>query len=53
MFNKKDEKIRKLWERGIRDQKVIAQKLGFNGSALTAGVQRVEEGLKRLGIVLF
>lgn len=50
MFNKKDERIRKLIERGVHDPKVIAHKLGYTGNALTAGIERVNEGMKRLGI---
>ena len=48
--NKKDERIRKLWERGITDPRAIAKKLGYSGGAVTAGIERVHEGLKRLGI---
>lgn len=50
MANKKDERIRKLWERGIRDLATIAKKLGYSGNAVTSGIERVKEGLKRLGI---
>ena len=50
MRNKKDEKIKKLWERGITDLKILARKLGYGGASTTAGIERVKEGLKRLGI---
>ena len=50
MFNKKDAKIKKLVERGVYDPKVIAHKLGYTGNALVAGIERVNEGMKRLGI---
>jgi hypothetical protein len=49
-MNSKNERIRKLWERGVTDPKVIARKLGYSGAALTAGIERVKEGLKALGI---
>lgn len=51
-MNKKNEKVRKLWERGITDPKIIAQKLGYTGNAMTAGIERVEEAIKTLGIKL-
>lgn len=49
-MNKKNEKVRKLWERGITDPRIIAQKLGYNGNAMTAGIERVNQALKTLGI---
>lgn len=49
-MNKKNERIRKLWEKGTRDLSVIARKIGYNGGANTAGVERVKEGLRSLGI---
>lgn len=42
-MNKRKEKIRKLGERGIYDPKVIAQKLGYKGNALTHGISEVEK----------
>jgi hypothetical protein len=48
--NKKDEQIRKMVERGYTDPKKIAQKLGYKGAALTSGIERVNEGINRLGI---
>lgn len=47
-MNTKDERIKKLWERGVRDPKVLARKLGFTGEATQKGIERVHEGLKRL-----
>lgn len=49
-FNQKNERIKKLWERGVRDPKIIAKKIGYGGSALTAGIERVHEGLQKLGL---
>lgn len=49
-FNHKNERIRKLWERGVRDPRIIAKKIGYTGNAITAGIQRVHEALKALGI---
>ncbi len=46
-MNKKDERIRKLWERGVTDLPSIARKLGY-AAALTAGIERVKQALKRL-----
>jgi len=50
-LNKKDEKIKRLWERGVRDQTVLARKLGYTGNATTAGIDKVNEALRRLGLV--
>ena len=50
MSNKKDQRIEKMWKRGITDPKVIARKLGYTGEAITNGIERVLEGLKRLGL---
>lgn len=52
-MNKKEQKIRKLWDRGITDPRVIAQKLGYSGNALTAGTEKVNEALKNMGITQF
>lgn len=46
--SKKDRRILKMVERGIGDAKVIARKIGYSGDSLTAGIERVKEGLKRL-----
>lgn len=50
-MNKKDEKIKKLFDRGVTDPKLIARKLGYSGGATTAGIERVREGFKRLALV--
>lgn len=47
-MNKKDERIRKMIDRGVTDSKVIARKLGYTGSALSSGIERVEEAKKRI-----
>lgn len=49
-MNHKDERIRKLYNRGITDPKVIARKIGYSGNSLTAGIERVHEAFGRLGI---
>jgi len=49
-MNKKDERVRKLWARGIRDPKVLARKLGYDGAALAAGIERVKDAIRRLGL---
>jgi hypothetical protein len=41
-MNRKNERIRKLWNRGVRDPKKIAKKLGL------ASEERVLEGLAQL-----
>ena len=46
-MNKKDERIKKLYLRGVTDLKVLARKLGYNGANLVSGIERVKEGLKR------
>lgn len=48
-MNQKDQRIRKLWEKGCRSIGEIARKIGYGG-AMEDGVRRVEEGLVRLGI---
>lgn len=50
-MNHKDERIRKLWQRGILDPKVIARKLGYSGNALTAGIERVRQAVARLQLI--
>ena len=52
-MNKRELKIKRLWERGLTDPRVIAQKLGYSGNALTAGVEKVNEALKNMGITTF
>lgn len=49
-MNKKNERVRKMWDRGIRDLSFIAKRLGYTGGANTAGVERVKEALQALGI---
>lgn len=44
-WNQKDERIRKLWRRGVPIP-AIARKLGMPGNE-----QRVVDGLKRLGLL--
>lgn len=49
-FNHKDERIKKLWERGIRDKAIIARKIGYTGEATRVGVERVNDAIKRLNL---
>jgi len=49
-MNHKNERIKKLWERGVTDLKVIARKIGYSGASLTPGIERVKEGLRAAGI---
>lgn len=49
-MNKKEGKVARLWERGIRDPRVIAQKLGYTGSAMTVGVEWVRCVIHSLGL---
>lgn len=42
-MTKTQKKVRSLLERGITDPAVIARKLGYKGSALTAGIVRVKQ----------
>lgn len=46
----KSDRVLKLWKRGIRDLKVIARKLGYDGAALTSGIEKVKEVLTESGI---
>ena len=48
-MNHKDERIRKLWESGIKDLEIISRKIGY-GEFNVAGVIRVKEALERLKI---
>lgn len=47
-MNKRQEKIRRLWERGIRDPRVIAQKLGVKGARMTSEIGRINEVIRIL-----
>lgn len=47
-LNKKEEKIRRLWEKGIRDYTILAKRLGYSGNSLTVGVEKVREIISRL-----
>ena len=49
-MNAKNERIERLWKKGIRDPRVIARKLGFSGSSMDKGIERVKEGLRSAGI---
>ena len=49
--NKKDERVRKLWERGVYDRHVLARKLGYTGGAHEKGLERVQEAIERMGLV--
>lgn len=48
-INKKDIRIKELYDRKFK-LAVIARKLGFEGNSITAGTERVKEGLKKMGI---
>lgn len=50
MANQKDLRIKKLYERGVRNPADIARKIGYNSGTLQQGVERVREGLERCGI---
>ena len=50
-MNHKNERIKKLWERGVRDPAIIARKIGYTGNAITAGIERVKQALKALGFI--
>jgi len=51
-MSKKNEKIKRLFDRGITDPRLIAQKLGYKGNAMVAGIDKVNEALRELGITL-
>lgn len=50
-MNKKEDKVKRLWERGVRDLSVLARKIGYKGNATTAGIDKVKEILQKLGFV--
>jgi hypothetical protein len=45
-MNKKNEKIKKLWDKGERDIVRIAHKLGYTGNSTNLGIERVKEGIQ-------
>lgn len=47
LFNQKDLRIKKLWEKGMRDKAQIAKKIGYSGPNIGEGIRRVTEGLER------
>lgn len=49
-LNQKDIRIKKLYEKGVKQKADIARKLGYAGKELDNGVRRVEEAFARLGI---
>jgi len=49
-MNQKDQRIKKLLDRGVTNKAEIARKIGYGGN-LAGGIERVEEGIKRLGFV--
>lgn len=51
MINKKDLKVKKLYERGIVEPRTIAKKLGYSGEAVQSGIERVLQAFKNLGII--
>lgn len=50
-MNKKNARIKKLWERGVRDPHIIAKKIGYTGNAVTAGIERVRDALHQEGLL--
>lgn len=48
-MNQKDMRIKKLFESGVRNKAEIARKIGYGG-AIEQGIERVKEGLERLGL---
>lgn len=50
-MSKKDEKIKRLFDKGMTDPRLIARKLGYEGGAMVAGIARVREDMQRLGLV--
>lgn len=46
--SKKDRRILKCIKNGVGDPKIIARKIGYSGDSLTAGIERVKEGMERL-----
>lgn len=47
-LTKKEKKIKRLWENGTRDCTILAKRLGYAGSSLTAGVEKAREMIIRL-----
>lgn len=49
-FNHKDERIKKLWDKGVRDLTRLARKIGYTGEATRSGIERVQDAIKRLNL---
>lgn len=47
-MTKKEEKIKRLWDRDIKDPSILAKKLGYTGNALTSGIKEVREIIIKL-----
>lgn len=50
-MNHKDERIRKLWNLGIKNPAKIAKKIGYGIPNILEGIKRVEEGLERMELI--
>ena len=42
-MNKKEEKVKRLWNKGTKDLTILAKRLGYSGNSLTAGIEKVRE----------
>ncbi len=47
-MTKKEEKVKRLWERDIKDPAIIARKLGYTGNALTSAIAEIKELIIKL-----
>lgn len=47
-LSQKDQRIIKLHAKGITDSAKLAQKIGYSGKMLEAGIARVHEALDKL-----
>lgn len=46
----KEDKVKKLYSKGVTEPKLIAKKLGFTGGSLTAGIAFVNDTFRKLGL---
>lgn len=51
-MSKKEDKVIRLWGEGVCDLRFLAKRIGYEGAALTAGIEKVKQILTINGIKL-
>lgn len=49
-MSKKEAKVMRLWGEGVSDLRLIAKRIGFEGAAITAGIEKVKKILITNGV---